>query len=252
MDAGQTVSLTIPGAASDIHLVPIPKGRFLMGSPNGLPMAPEAPEHFVDVNQFWMADSPVTQSQFVAVMNRNPSRFQGDPDLPVETVTWLEACEFCDLLAQKSGLPLRLPSEAEWEYACRAGSSTQFHFGDSSADLSAFAWFENNSREQTAPVKRKKPNAWGLFDIVGNVWEWCADLWHEDYTDAPVDGSAWLTPSSSSANRRHSVRGGAWDVDAFRCRSSYRSFDWEELGTSRTGFRVVIDSVPPIKNLPTK
>ena len=211
-----------------------------MGSSNGLPFAPEGTEHIVDVKMFWMADSPVTGRQYEAVMGRNPSQFHGHPDLPVENVSWLDACEFCDRLSH-GGVPVRLPSEAEWEYACRAGASTQFHFGDSPAELSTYAWFENNSGGHTAPVRLKKPNAWGLFDIVGNVWEWCADCWHDDYTGAPCDGSPWL--AAASRLRRHCVRGGAWDMDAFRCRSSYRSFDWEQIGTSRTGFRICTNAI---------
>jgi formylglycine-generating enzyme required for sulfatase activity len=211
-----------------------------MGSSTGLPIAPEGPEHMVEVNGFWMADSPVTAEQYEAVMKRNPSKFQGHPDLPVESVSWLDVREFCDTLSRNGGVLIRLPSEAEWEYACRAGSSTQYHFGDSPAELTHYAWFENNSSERTAPVRRKKPNARGLFDIIGNVWEWCADFWHEDYTGAPCDGSPWPA-TVASGHRRYCVRGGAWDMDAFRCRSSYRSYDWEEVGTTRTGFRIVAD-----------
>jgi formylglycine-generating enzyme required for sulfatase activity len=207
-----------------------------MGSSSGLPFAPEGPEHAVDVTEFWLAEAPVTTQQYEAVTGIDPSRFRGDGDLPVESVSWIDACEFCNRLGQANGVVVRLPSEAEWEYACRAGSTTQFHFGDSAADLGAYAWFENNSSGCTAAVKRKRPNGWGLFDIVGNVWEWCLDYWHDDYTGAPCDGSPWL--ASPTGARRHCVRGGAWDMDAFRCRSSYRSYDWEEIGTSRTGFRV--------------
>jgi formylglycine-generating enzyme required for sulfatase activity len=233
-------SIPIPGAIpADILLYRIPGGSFQMGSSKGLPFAPEGPEHRVDVGDFWIADSLVTGSQFAAVMGSNPSQFQDAPDLPVENVNWLQACEFCQRLSGASGLRLRLPSEAEWEYACRAGSTTQFHFGDSIAELDAYAWFENNSRGRTAPVRRKKPNAWGLFDIIGNVWEWCQDHWHEEYTGAPFDGSAWMTPAGRYP--RHCVRGGAWDMDGFRCRSSYRSYDWEQIGTSRTGFRIAGD-----------
>jgi len=101
----------------------------------------------VEVNEFWMADSPVTIRQYEAVMSRNPSQFHGPPDLPVESVSWIEADEFCDTLRHRCGVPVRLPSEAEWEYACRAGSTAQYHFRDSPAELSMYAWFENNSRE---------------------------------------------------------------------------------------------------------
>jgi formylglycine-generating enzyme required for sulfatase activity len=227
------------GNAAALVLKRIPGGRFLMGSCNGLPHAPEGPEHLVEVKEFLMAEAPVTGMQFEAVMGVNPSQFQGDRELPVETVSWTDACEFCVRVSRTSGMTVRLPSEAEWEYACRAGSTNQYHFGDLPAELSSYAWYENNSPGHTAPVRRKKPNGWGLFDINGNVWEWCLDLWHEDYTGAPCDGSPWL--GKPPRQPRHCVRGGAWDMDAFRCRSSYRSYDWEEIGTSRTGFRVVAE-----------
>ena len=230
--------------ACGLVLQPIQGGRFTMGSACGLPHAPEGPEHLVDVEAFWMADCPITGQQYKSVMGVNPSHFQSEADLPVENVTPVDALEFCERLSQRCGMRIRLPSEAEWEYACRAGSTTQFHFGDTPADLPKYAWFEFNSRGQTWPVRRKEPNAWGLFDIVGNVWEWCQDSWHEDYTGAPCDGSAWVEIGSRRA--RYCVRGGAWDMDAFRCRSSYRSYDWDEIGTSRTGFRIVAE-IPALR-----
>lgn len=226
------------GTAPPLALRRIPAGRFTMGSANGLPHAPEGPEHAVEIGEFWMADSPVTVEQFQAVMGHNPSQFDGAPDHPVDSVSWVQACEFCSAVSSRSGKFVRLPSEAEWEYACRAGSTTQYHFGDSAAGLSDYAWFEDNSGGRTAPVRRKKPNAWGLHDMIGSVWEWCLDSWHSEYDGGPCDGSPWL--NESSRQRPYCVRGGAWDMDAFRCRSSYRSYDWEETATSRNGFRVVV------------
>ena len=122
-------------------------------------------------------------------------------------------------------MPVRLPPEAEWEYACRTGASTRFHFGDSPAELSTYTWFENNSG--------------GLFDTVDNDWEWCADRWNDNYTSAPCDDSPWL----AATLRRRCVREGAWYMEAFRCSSSYLSYDWEEIETNRTGFRIVADSI---------
>ena len=234
------------GLVPPLFLRRIPAGLFTMGSGNGLPHAPEGPEHIVEISAFWMADSPVTGTQYQAVMGHNPSRFDGGPDLPVDSVNWVEACEFCSRLSESGGKPVRLPSEAEWEYACRAGSTAQYHFGDSPAELSAFAWYENNAGGHTAPVRRKKPNAWGLYDIIGNVWEWCLDSWHADYTGAPRDGSPWL--NTSHRRRPYCVRGGAWDMDAFRCRSSYRlrlGRDWNEPkwlpgGVPRLAERVIV------------
>jgi len=224
-------------SAPPILLQRIPAGSYIMGSVMGLPHAPEGPEHAVEIKEFWMADAPVTRQQFRAVMGYDPSHFRASLNLPVETVTWIEACQFCSKLGDSGLWCCRLPSEAEWEYACRAGSKTQYHFGDSASELPAYAWFEDNSRGQTHPVRLKGPNEWHLYDIVGNVWEWCLDPWHDDYGGAPRDGSPWL--ETTSRQQRYCVRGGAWDMNAFRCRSSYRSYDWEELGTSRTGIRVV-------------
>jgi formylglycine-generating enzyme required for sulfatase activity len=213
-----------------------------MGSSEGLPFAPEGPEHSVNITSFWMADAPVTAEQYAVVTKDRPSQCNGRPDLPVVNISWFDAQRFCQSLSRECNLNVRLPSEAEWEYACRAGSTTQFHFGDSPQKLTHYAWFETNSGQQPAPIKGKQPNPWGLFDIIGNVWEWCADHWHEDYTGAPDDGSAWLDvlPPGQASPRRRCVRGGAWDMDAFRCRSSYRSYDWEDAATNRTGFRIVV------------
>jgi formylglycine-generating enzyme required for sulfatase activity len=238
VSTGNESVLEIPfrsGSVPPLVFRRIPAGVYTMGSANGLPHAPEGPEHIVEISEFWMADSPITVPQYQAVMGHNPSRFDGT-DLPVDSVNWVEACEFCSKISESGGKFVRLPSEAEWEYACRAGSTTQYHFGDSSAELPAFAWYESNSGGHTNPVRHKKPNAWGLYDIIGNVWEWCLDSWHVDYTCAPCDGSPWR--NTSDRRRPYCVRGGAWDMDAFRCRSSYRSYDWEEIGTSRNGFRV--------------
>jgi formylglycine-generating enzyme required for sulfatase activity len=133
---------------------------------------------------------------------------------------------------------VRLPTEAEWEYVCRAGTDTEFYFGDEPNALSEHAWFDLNSNECTHPVGLKQPNPWGLHDIVGNVWEWCEDVWHGDYSGAPLNGSAWM--ANQDKQERRSVRGAAWNMDGFRCRSSYRSYDWKDAATNRLGFRIVL------------
>lgn len=233
----------IPGA-SPIVLRRIPQGRFLMGSSQALPFAPEGPEHSVNIASFWMADAPITAEQYAAITGQTLPQPNSRPDLPAVNLCRFDAQQFCQRLSQDWNLTVRLPSEAQWEYACRAGSTTQFHFGDSPTHLTNYAWFENNSGQQPAPIRLKQPNAWGLFDIIGNVWEWCADHWHEDYTGAPVDGSAWLDGPVGQEHpppKRRCVRGGAWDMDAFRCRSSYRSFDWDDAATNRTGLRIIVD-----------
>jgi len=194
--------------------------------------------HEVSISEFWMADAPVTREQYGAIMGEDPSHFDGAPDLPADSVSRVKACEFCSKLSEINGVTISLPSEAEWEYACRAGSTTEYHFGDSAAELCDYAWFEMNSGGRTATIRGRKPNGWGLYDMIGNVWEWCLDSWHEDYTGAPVNGSPRMNVTGRA--RPYCVRAGAWDMDAFRCRSSYRSYDWEETGTSRNGFRVVM------------
>jgi formylglycine-generating enzyme required for sulfatase activity len=134
---------------------------------------------------------------------------------------------------------VRLPTEAEWEYACQAGTSDEFYFSGKEQDVGEYAWYDLNSGERTHPVGLKKPNTWGLFDMTGNVWEWCEDVWHSDYDDAPSDGSAWM--HNEDKQPRRSLRGAAWDMDAFRCRTAYRSYDWKHISTSRFGMRIVVD-----------
>lgn len=159
---------------------------------------------------------------------------------------------FCERLSVKAGRRVRLPSEAEWEYACRAGSSSELFFSsegpfpdDGSVreavrrELLNYAWFEDNSNETTHAVGLKDPNNWGLHDMIGNVWEWCADHWHDGYRGAPDDGTAWI--ESADARPRRCLRGGAWDMNAFRCRSCYRSWDWEHVAANRFGFRICVD-----------
>lgn len=217
----------------------VPAGRFLMGSPDGLPHAPETPVHEVEIPEpFWMARTPTTQSQYRKVVGSDPSFFSGSDDRPVESVSWAEANEFCARLSEASGRTARLPSEAEWEYAYRAGSTTSYFFGEDSSLLSEYAWFEENSGMETRPVGQRKPNAWGLLDMAGNVWEWCADVWHGSYDGAPGKGQPWT--AGLDRQPRRSVRGGAWDMDRFRLRASYRSFDWFDARTPRLGFRVVL------------
>jgi formylglycine-generating enzyme required for sulfatase activity len=200
--------VSVGGAA--IEVLVVPPGEFLMGSPNAF--FSEAPVHRVAIGSaFLLGKFPVTQRQWRAVMGSNPSAFTADEENPVEGVSWEDASAFCRRLGALSGLRFRLPSEAEWEYACRAGSAWEFFFGpwgpyrdDGEIPwrvrraLAVYAWFDLNSGDGTRPVGRKRPNPWGLHDLAGNVWEWCADVWHDDYAGAPADGSAWVEGAPGS------------------------------------------------------
>jgi formylglycine-generating enzyme required for sulfatase activity len=184
-------------------MVPIPAGRFLMGSPpeEAGRDFDEGPQHEVTVQDFWLGQTPITQAQWREVagwpkverdLAPDPSHFKGD-DRPVEQVSWHEAIEFCRRLSAHTGKNYTLPSEAQWEYACRAGTTTPFHFGAtiSTEQVSHGGGTAGKYREQTTDVASFPANAWGLHDMHGNVWECCLDDWHKSYEGAPTDGSAW-------------------------------------------------------------
>jgi formylglycine-generating enzyme required for sulfatase activity len=195
-----------------MEFVLIPSGKFQMGS-NEYDW--EKPIHEVTIGEpFYLGKYQVTQGEWAAVMGSNPSHFTGDDRLPVESVSWYDCQEFIRRLnARKDGYVYRLPSEAEWEYACRAGTT-----GDYAGELEAMGWYGENSGGTTHAVGGKKPNAWGLHDMHGNVWEWCQDGWHENYNGAPSDGRAW---EQDSDNLRV-LRGGSWSDLANFCRSASR------------------------------
>ncbi|MFN6209276.1 MAG: SUMF1/EgtB/PvdO family nonheme iron enzyme [Microcystis sp.] len=227
-----------------LEMVSLPAGQFLMGSPDSDPDAwdAEKPPHQVKVNSFAIGKYPVTQAQYEAVMGKNPSHFKNNSWLknnlqnPVEQVSWNDAQAFCQKLSQITGKTYRLPTEAEWEYACRAGTTTRYYFGDDASQLGDYAWYDGNSQKTTHPVGQKRPNAWGLYDMIGNVWEWCEDNWHDNYIGAPKDGSAWLT----NDNDYPIVRGGCWYNGPDGCRSAYRFLNPRRDGLSNSyGFRVV-------------
>ncbi len=184
---------------------------------------------------FYIHTTEVTQGQWEAVMGNNPSVFKtcGD-DCPVENVSWNDVQAFIQRLNQMEGTDkYRLPSEAEWEYACRAGSTTSFYYGNDEAMLGEYAWYDKNCREQTHPVGRKKPNAWGLYDMHGNVWEWCQDWEREDYTS----GHSVNTERPSSGSNRV-LHGGGWGSLAERCRALYH-FSLPPFGRhGSVGFRL--------------
>ena len=225
-----------------IEMVAIPGGTFEMGSPENEPKRRknESPQHTVTVQPFFMSKYPVTQAQwrFVAKLSQvnrelkaEPSRFKGD-NLPVEKVSWYDAVEFCDRLSEYTGRTYTLSSEAEWEYACRAGNTTPFYFGETItgklANYDASKTFADESKgkflNETTTVGQFPPNTFGLYDMHGNVYEWCLDDWHDNYEGAPTDGSAWFDENNNLSQKsgRALLRGGSWYTFPVLCRSAYR------------------------------
>ena len=235
---------------TQLEMVFIPGGTFQMGSPLGEGDDDEHPQHLVTVDSFRMGRYAVTQAQYLAVMGKNPSRFKDSDRLPVENVGWNDAKAFCDRLSTMTGKECRLPSEAEWEYACRAGTTTPFHFGK--MITTELANYDGNYTYGSGPkgVYRQKTtpednfgvaNAFGLCDMHGNVWEWCEDDWHDSYEGAPVDGSAWI--EASVKNRSKVLRGGSWFNLPRNCRSASRNGLSCDGINFNVGFRVCC--VPP-------
>ncbi|MFV8756537.1 formylglycine-generating enzyme family protein [Nannocystaceae bacterium ST9] len=211
----------------------IPKGTFWMGSPASDSEAweDERPRHEVTLSEgFWLADTPCTQALWLAVMGTNPSRFTGSLELPVETVSWDDVQTFlATLTARFEGSAARLPTEAQWERACRAGSDEPRY-----GELDSIAWYSENSDIQTHEVGQKAANRWGLFDMLGNVWEWCADNWR-DY-----DERALVDPTHQRRGLERVIRGGGWDSYAPNVRAAYRTRDGPGLRYGLLGFRLVL------------
>ena len=234
-----------------LTLILIPAGTFQMGSPGE--EDDEKPPHPVTVPAFVMGRYPITQAQWAAVaalpqskipLEMDPSNFKGN-NRPVEQVSWEDAVEFCERLVIHSQRPYRLPSEAEWEYACRAGNTTPFHFGETlSPEVANYDWEQTygtrgiagKPANETTPVDQFKiANRFGLCDFHGNVWEWCQDDWHENYNGAPEDGSAWLENIGTTTKI---VRGGSWLFNPRRCRSACRYRGTRGIRSYNLGFRV--------------
>ncbi len=242
-----------------LDMVLIPGGSFLMGSPEDEPerIGWESPQHPVTVDSFFMGKYPITQAQWQIVtefeqvkrsLAPDPSEFKGD-DRPVENVSWLDAIEFCDRLSKCTKREYRLPSEAEWEYACRAGTTTPFYFGNTiTPDLANYDWDESYDNTQITKQKNFRgttpvgqfglANGFGLYDMHGNVWEWCQDHWHNNYEGAPINGSAWIDPDASEEAARVR-RGGSWLFGPWHCRSATRNYYVAGFRSNFNGFRVV-------------
>jgi formylglycine-generating enzyme required for sulfatase activity len=234
------------GNGVKLEMAVIPGGSFMMGSPENEAGSSdnESPQHQVTVPSFFMGKYPVTQAQYQAIMATNPSRFKGS-NHPVQGVSWNNAVAFCEKLSQRVGKNYRLPSEAEWEYACRAGTTTPFHFGETiTTDL---ANYDGNYTYGQGPkgVYRAETrvrgfgvaNNFGLYDMYGNVWEWCQDNWHSNYEGAPTDGSEWLDIEENINTRL--LRGGSWFDHPGNCRSAVRYHYNLDNDNNHIGFRVV-------------
>jgi formylglycine-generating enzyme required for sulfatase activity len=226
-----------------MKLARIPKGAFMMGSPESEEgrYSDEGPQHSVTISKdYYLGAYEVTQEQYQRIMGENPSEFKGTNN-PVETVSWEDAVAFCKKLSElpeekAAGRVYRLPTEAEWEYACRAGSTTRFGFGDSDSQLGSYAWFDENSARTTHPVGEKTSNAWGLYDMHGNVWEWCAD-WKGDYSTSAV-----TDPAGPATGSYRVFRGASWRDGAAYCRSAIRNRYVPSYRYPFDGFRVALSS----------
>ena len=230
-----------------MEMVLIKHGNFIMGSPKtelgdgGKHIEDESPQHEVRISRdFYMGQTEVTQGQWKAIMGTEPwkgkEHVKEDENYPASYVSWFQAGEFCKKLSEqeeKQGRKYRLPTEAEWEYACRAGSKTAYSFGESSKSLGNYAWFNGNSNGQTHPVGEKRANAWGLYDMHGNVWEWCSNWYSSD-----MDQSVRPEYRDSSADPARVLRGGSWDSSPLYCRSASRNGGLPSYRNYYVGFRV--------------
>lgn len=232
---GDNSLLILPGGVI-MEFVQIVPGTFMMGSPGSEPyrMYDELQHAVTLTKDFWLGKYPVTQAQWQAVIGSNPSHFQGDAQRPVDTVSWNDCQLFLQRLAAQGQGEFRLPTEAEWEYACRAGSTKAFCFGDDDSQLAGYAWYRANSGNRTHPVGQKSPNAWGLYDMHGNLSEWCQD-WYGTYShDAVID------PMGASSGLFRVTRGGTFGDDSRFCRAASRC--WVSPDSANNvclGFRIL-------------
>ena len=257
------------GGGVTMELIRIPAGEFRMGSPRSEPLRhdDEGPVHTVRfARPFYVGKYEVTQAQWQVVMgttvrqqrdkaNKEGSLWGEGDDQPMYYVSWQEACEFCRRVAKKTGVPIRLPTEAEWEYACRAGTTTAYPWGASMGTSGTVANVADRRAKRdhpewttadfddgyptTAPVGKHRANAFGLHDVIGNVWEWCEDVWHGNYQDAPADGSAWVI---GGEHGKHVLRGCSWCFKPGYCRSAFRHWNTAGYRRSDYGFRVAVRS----------
>ena len=218
-------------------MIPIKGGTFQMGDDHGNLGEACRPVHPVSIKDFHLCTHPITQAQWRAVMGSDPpnQHFKGCDDCPVEGVSWNDAQAFLKKLNEKAGKGYRLPTEAEWEYAARGGVASRKTKFAGSDNLNEVGWYMNNSGSKTQPVMQKKANELGLYDLSGNVWEWCQDVWHDNYKGAPTDGSAWMIDGDP---RIRVVRGASWFNDSIICRVEIRGGGSADGRGCNFGFRL--------------
>jgi formylglycine-generating enzyme required for sulfatase activity len=233
------------GSDISLEMNYIPAGDFMMGSGA---VEHESPVHQISIPAFWMGRYAITQKQWRVVaqtfewenlvLPSEPAFFKSDQH-PIEQINWYEAVEFCGRLSLKFGHNFRLPREAEWEYACRAGTTSRFLFGDDKASLGDYAWFNDNSLHRTHPVGQKLPNSWGLYDIIGNTWEWCEDRWRQSY-DQKLPEVHLL---KNSVHESRLLRGASWNAFSAACASTTRNRILPSYRAFYYGLRVVCDVI---------
>jgi formylglycine-generating enzyme required for sulfatase activity len=231
-----------------LEMAKIPGGTFMMGSPEGEGKDNEKPQHEVNIQPFFMGKFPITQAQWKAVVSFPKAKIDLKPDpypsgfkganYPVENIYWSMGVEFCDRLSKRTKRKYRLPSETEWEYGCRAGTTTPFHFGETiTKDLANYDGNAYGDGGITEVGSFGVANNFGLYDMHGNTYEWCQDMYYCNYKDAPINGSAWINENDKQARV---LRGGSWGDDAELCRSASRDGNTTDLWYYSNGFRVVL------------
>lgn len=249
------VNLSIDLGGVPLKLVLIPAGKFMMGSPEsersdwpapGTRRENESPQHEVTITHpFCISAYKITQAQYEAVTGSNPSKFTGK-DNPVDAVTWNDAVLFCKKASAQANRSVRLPTEAQWEYAARAGTATRYFFGDDEGKLDDYVWYRENAKGGTHPVGQKLPNAWGLYDVHGLLWEYCSDLYRDSYVDAKD-----TDPEGPASGTTHATRGGTYGSRPPFVRSAIRIASPEGAEATKDmlshfGFRVVVDLQPTV------
>jgi len=239
-----TTNIGYVEAFSGIALARVPGGSFIMGSPEDEKGrdSSEGPSHTVHINAFYLGTCEITQGQWKKIMGDNPPAFKSGDTYPVENISWMDAQKFIRLLSKKSGISFRLPTEAEWEYACRAGTQTPFFSGSDNETLLEYAWFDRNSGGETNPVAARLANKWGLFDMHGNVSEWVGDG-RRGYLSREE-----RNPQGPPTAHKAIHRGGAWLYPAYMCRSAKRITAPKDFRTHIIGLRVALDAnafLPP-------